>query len=410
MAAKSPPSVNNQWINLIGFFLGFGIAVYFIKISLSPITIILSAMTTYCFSIVLLECFFLKQPSLREFSSWREISLKRVFVKLIGLYVTFAVIIFLYWFFPEYKKPIYKDYFTLLKQVGPWISALAIPYFILMDAKTADHNDAYWKIGKIICFLPGKDYKGISQHCLGWLVKAFFLPLMFDNVPRLITYFTQTNFTHFFFDINLFYNSLFTALCAIDLLIAVIGYLFTLKLMDTNIRSTDSTFFGWGVCIVCYPPLNVSYLHLYFGYDSNPNFSLLAENPLLQWTWCLLCIGLFITYVLATIAFGNRFSNLTNRGIITQGMYRLTKHPAYCSKVTFWWLTALPTSILASAPKYWLITALSLAGVSLVYYYRAKTEEKHLSQDPAYVKYALWMNKHSIFAPISKYLTFLKYH
>jgi hypothetical protein len=33
------------------------------------------------------------------------------------------------------------------------------------------------------------------------------------------------------------------------------------------------------------------------------------------------------------------------------------------------------------------------AMVSGVYYWRAKTEEKHLSSDPAYVEYAQWMER-----------------
>jgi hypothetical protein len=37
--------------------------------------------------------------------------------------------------------------------------------------------------------------------------------------------------------------------------------------------------------------------------------------------------------------------------------------------------------------------SLGLAGVSTVYFLRAKTEERHLSKDPAYVEYALWMKE-----------------
>jgi hypothetical protein len=32
--------------------------------------------------------------------------------------------------------------------------------------------------------------------------------------------------------------------------------------------------------------------------------------------------------------------------------------------------------------------------VSTIYFLRAKTEERHLSKDPAYVEYALWMDEH----------------
>jgi hypothetical protein len=31
-----------------------------------------------------------------------------------------------------------------------------------------------------------------------------------------------------------------------------------------------------------------------------------------------------------------------------------------------------------------------------MYFMRAKTEERHLSRDPVYVQYALWMNEHGV--------------
>jgi hypothetical protein len=31
-----------------------------------------------------------------------------------------------------------------------------------------------------------------------------------------------------------------------------------------------------------------------------------------------------------------------------------------------------------------------------MYFMRAKTEERHLSRDPVYVEYALWMNDHGV--------------
>ena len=53
----------------------------------------------------------------------------------------------------------------------------------------------------------------------------------------------------------------------------------------------------------------------------------------------LVCIAV---YSWATISFGIRFSNLTNRGIITNGPYRYTKHPAYIAKNLSWWMESVP--------------------------------------------------------------------
>jgi hypothetical protein len=46
-----------------------------------------------------------------------------------------------------------------------------------------------------------------------------------------------------------------------------------------------------------------------------------------------------------------------------------------------------------------------LAMVSGVYYWRAKTEERHLSEDPAYVEYSQWMDRHG---PVTRFLASLK--
>jgi protein-S-isoprenylcysteine O-methyltransferase Ste14 len=44
-------------------------------------------------------------------------------------------------------------------------------------------------------------------------------------------------------------------------------------------------------------------------------------------------------YAWATVAFGLRFSNLTYRGVLTNGPYAFTRHPAYLSKNAFWWMS-----------------------------------------------------------------------
>ena len=40
---------------------------------------------------------------------------------------------------------------------------------------------------------------------------------------------------------------------------------------------------------------------------------------------------------------------------------------------------------------------------------RARTEEKHLSRDPEYVAYALWMNEHGVLRFLNKLSPALKY-
>ena len=88
------------------------------------------------------------------------------------------------------------------------------------------------------------------------------------------------------------------------------------------------------------------------------------------------------------MAFGLRFSNLTHRGILTHGPYAWTKHPAYLSKNLYWWFAVLPFLATTGSLVDTIRNTAVLAMVSGVYYWRARTEEQHLSADPAYVDYA----------------------
>jgi steroid 5-alpha reductase family enzyme len=128
----------------------------------------------------------------------------------------------------------------------------------------------------------------------------------------------------------------------------------------------------------------------------------------LRWIVAGVVIFLVLVYVLATIAFGVRFSNLTHRGILTNGPYRFTKHPAYVAKNSSWWLTATPFlahDSVAQAIK----RCLMLGLMNFMYFMRAKTEERHLSQDPTYVEYGLWMNEHGVLRFLNK-IPFMKYN
>ena len=102
------------------------------------------------------------------------------------------------------------------------------------------------------------------------------------------------------------------------------------------------------------------------------------------------------------MAFGCRFSNLTHRGILTNGPYRVTKHPAYIAKNLSWWLIWLPFML----EKDWyevLRDVVMLAMVNGIYILRARTEEAHLSRDPDYVAYAAGMRRHGWFRWLGRF-------
>ena len=137
------------------------------------------------------------------------------------------------------------------------------------------------------------------------------------------------------------YDFLYDFIFFIDLLLATVGYAMSFRVIDTHIRTAEPTLLGWVVALFCYPPFfnlfdsSTSATAARFG-------SWLRAHQTLRWVWAAGILALISIYVLATVAFGVRFSNLTHRGILTNGPYRFTKHPAYVSKNISWWMVSVP--------------------------------------------------------------------
>lgn len=322
----------------------------------------------------------------------------RTITKFAGLTASLGFVGMLYWLFPEYttKSPFYQHFWALLKVLVPLMLGLAIPYLYLVDRRMEQPEDNLWHLGKVVLFQwEGVDGRAVGQQLLGWLIKGFFLPLMFgymcSDIVRLYQYdygkvvsFRETwEFLYFF----LFY---------MDVVFGTMGYVMSLRLTDTHIRSSEPTMLGWAVAVVCYEPFWSLIGRQYLQYGSSFSWGKwLWNEPLVYGIWGTTILLLTGVYVWATVIFGGRFSNLTHRGIITSGPYRYTKHPAYIAKNISWWLVAVPfvvTESLAVSLKQCLL----LLMVNGIYYLRAKTEERHLSRDPDYVRYARWIDRHGL--------------
>jgi protein-S-isoprenylcysteine O-methyltransferase Ste14 len=156
---------------------------------------------------------------------------------------------------------------------------------------------------------------------------------------------------------------------------ALFGYSTESRWLGNKTRSVEPTGFGWVVCIFCYPPFN-NILGTYLPLDNGP---MRITDPDWQVAFRAITVFLFAIYASATVAFGFRFSNLTNRGIVTRGPYRFVRHPAYLCKCTAWWLEHIPTMTITKA--------LFLTLLCGVYSLRAWTEERHLGMDPEYRAY-----------------------
>lgn len=322
----------------------------------------------------------------------------RTITKFAGLTASLGFIGLLYWLFPEYttKSPFYQHFWMLLKVLVPLMLALAIPYLYLVDRRMEQPEDNLWQLGKVIMFQwEGLDGRAVGQQLLGWLIKGFFLPLMFGYMCSDIVRLYQYDFGKLV-SFKETWEFLFYFLFYVDVVFGTMGYVMSLRLMDTHIRSSEPTMLGWAVAVVCYEPFWTLIGRQYLQYGSNLSWGRwLWGEPFVYGLWGSAILLLTAIYVWATVIFGGRFSNLTHRGIITSGPYRYTKHPAYIAKNISWWLIAVPF-VVADSAAVTLKQCLLLLMVNGIYYLRAKTEERHLSRDPDYVRYSQWIDEHGL--------------
>jgi hypothetical protein len=340
---------------------------------------------------------------------YHDPSITRAAVKFLGLLGSLGFVAVGYLVFPAYSDPLYLPFFSMLPVLIPLWLVAAVPYFYLVDRRMLAPHDGYWQMGELLLFRwRGIDRRILGQYLLGWVVKGFFLPLMFgymcQDMARLLGYDASAGGTSVF-------DTAYVSMYFVDVTLVSVGYLATLRVTDTHIRSTEPTMLGWAVALACYEPFWGFVSGQYLGYRTGYDWQQwLASMPIVYAIWGGVILLLTAAYIWATLSFAARFSNLTHRGIITNGPYRFSKHPAYLAKNLSWWLISVP--FLASGGLWdGLMRCLMLFGVNVIYWLRARTEERHLSADPVYIQYALWIEQYGWLRHVTRLrgLGFLRY-
>jgi isoprenylcysteine carboxyl methyltransferase (ICMT) family protein YpbQ len=412
-SSAPPASATSMTINLIALLLSLVVAWWLLRggMSIGALETLLLIGASYVLPIVVMEAVWLQRNRAEVRRSKRPVTdVGRVMVKLLGLAATLLLIVGIYSLFPEYRGSFYNNYYAALRTLAPWWFALAIPYFFWMDRRSGGEQDGFWQMGQLV-LLRWKylDRQIIWQHLLGWLVKLFFLPLMFIYLSGKVHYLKSYHFELVFSNFKSFYDFAFEFLFYIDLLIACAGYVCTFKATDSHIRSTEPTLLGWAVAIMCYQPFWSFFSTHYLNYQSDIAWGKwLWDYAAVYVSWGSSILLLTGIYVWASLAFGIRFSNLTHRGILTNGPFRYCKHPAYVSKNLSWWLISMPFMVSVSVEES-LRHCLLLLLLNLIYLLRARTEERHLSQDPTYCAYALYIEEHGLFQRLGHWLPVLKF-
>lgn len=237
------------------------------------------------------------------------------------------------------------------------------------------------------------------QAGLALLLKFFFAPLMINWCLIHIANLSGSVYQLFagidgglsgreLFDTSLFWAA-FQLILFVDTLLFTVGYIIELPALGNRIRSVEPTFFGWFICLACYPPFNdLTFRFLEWQSSDFPQFA----NDFVHFAVNALVLIALALFSWASIALGLKASNLTNRGIVTHGPYAFVRHPGYAAKNLAWWLGALPAIGGAFVGGQWralTYSLLALIGWTIIYALRAITEERHLRRsNNGYAEYA----------------------
>lgn len=230
------------------------------------------------------------------------------------------------------------------------------------------------------------------------VIKAFFLPMM---VTAAHVWVLRTDQSYAQGGSPQWFVIWFAVLYLIDTMFATIGYMTTSKAVGAEVRSSDSTWLGWISALSCYAPFQgyIAVIGLTHYQTSYKWYDWLATSNVWFYVWAAAILFFSTIYAWATIVFGLRFSNLTNRGVITSGPFRYSKHPAYISKNISWWMISVPFFPFLGV-RAAIISSFALLFVNFIYFVRAKTEERHMNHDSDYRAYSAWIAKHGLLARV----------
>ena len=324
---------------------------------------------------------------------WRE-TIDLSLTKLAAFWATWGAIAVIYGTGRFYWEGNFAFAMWCFTNVAPILLVASVPYVIWIDRYLVEPRDGAWSLGAWLTGQAGVDQGAIHNHLRSWGVKAFFLAFMLAIVPGGFGEFIRGDVPVLMRDPVALAKWLITFMFLIDVAFATVGYILTLRPLDSHIRSANPFAAAWMAALMCYPPI----ILMSDGgpLDYHPGTRewdyWFQYHPVLLALVGAALVALTAIYAWATMAFGLRFSNLTNRGILTHGPYAWSRHPAYLSKNLFWWLSTMPVLTMGT-PVDAMRATLILAAVSGVYYWRARTEERHLGLDPDYQAYSAWMTR-----------------
>lgn len=330
-------------------------------------------------------------------------------IKIAGLWATWGVLAAFYALCRWYWDGQYLFAMDVLKYAALPLVVMSVPYVIWLDRHLVDQRDGAWHVGALLVGHGDWDSAAIAKHARAWAIKGFFGAFMISILPFGFAEVVEADLSQITSNPVDLAMKLIALMFVVDVQIGTVGYLVTMRPLDAHIRSGNPFVAGWLAALVCYPPFvwgvigGNGQILSYEVATAGWAFWLEAQ-PALLWLWAGLLVALTGGYAWATVVFGIRFSNLTYRGVLTNGPYRFTRHPAYLSKNLFWWASVMPFLVTNGSAADAIRNCCFLLVVNAIYYWRARTEEAHLlAEDAKYREYHAWMQQRGLItAPLAK--------
>jgi len=290
----------------------------------------------------------------------------------------------------------------ILVAMGAYACLLAV-YFLLQPDPRVSKSLRFFRLLASWMRAPAASLRGGMSTddrlaLLSTLLKSFFGPMMvfflmnasmavLGNGAAVIESVVQTGGVSALFGQHGFWFVL-QAIVFVDVLLFTVGYLVESRRLGNEIRSVDPTIVGWAAALLCYPPFNIVTGKLLGGEASDfPQF----DDPTIHIALNVTLLVMMAIYASASVALGLKASNLTHRGIVSRGPYRVIRHPAYVCKNLAWWIGSAPAVSVAFGLSLTdgLQSVGSVLAWTMLYVLRAVTEEDHLRKvDGEYAAYA----------------------
>ncbi|WP_084668040.1 isoprenylcysteine carboxylmethyltransferase family protein [Nioella nitratireducens] len=305
--------------------------------------------------------------------------------KMAGLAVSAAIAQALYTGLPIYRDSWFAAVFDSARPAIVIFLVGLLIYVILFHFWRPIPKDSLSNFGQFALTLGATgNREEVKSYLLGLMIKTFFLPLMIGFGGQDWGRLTAVEFQQGGF--RSIYEFLYQFWLLIDVSFAVIGYSCSFRLLNAHLRWPEMSIGGWVICLICYAPFWQLINRNYISYSDEIVWgTLFPQDSAGYVVWGALILLLMGTYALSTVSFGYRFSNLTYRGVVTHGPYRVFRHPAYTCKNIAYWMIELP--MFGASPATAMMNCLGLVAVNAIYFTRARYEEACCAKHEDYAAY-----------------------